>query len=116
MLLSQNLTSRMPRDLILNQTCPRATDTWNTEIVTFWPRTSGNPEFRTMSLPDFKGSTHSQTPSRTCFPYSKCYPGSINTVKAYISASFSPPEMSSLYLSKVYPLRTNLEASSSTHA
>lgn len=34
----------------LNQTCLRDTVAWNTKIMTFCPRTSGNREFKTLSL------------------------------------------------------------------
>lgn len=58
----QKLTSRMPRDLNLNQTCLTHPVAWDTKITTFCPRTSGNLEFRTTSLPSFESSTRSQTP------------------------------------------------------
>lgn len=112
----KKLTSRMPMDLTLNQTCLRDIVAWNTKTMTFWPGTSGNLEFRTTSLPNFEGSTHSQSPSRTCFPLFQVLPMVPWTqlrVPPVLPTTWKDC-FSHCYLPQILPSRVSLKANSFT--
>lgn len=84
--IPQKLTSRMPKDLILNQTHLTELVAWNTKIITFCPRISGNLEFRTKSLPSFESSLSNSL--KKPFPtIPDATHGSLNTTEVYIGPS-----------------------------
>lgn len=83
-LLTQN-PSKIPQDLILNQTCLRNSVPWPTKVLTFCPGTCGNHELESIYHFNFEFTTYFQTTSRAHFPGAPH--NSTNTIKAYISVS-----------------------------